>query len=513
MGTHELVERAEPDRKRSAPPGVEAVRDRPPALTSALVGPVVLALLGVVFTPRGAITSVEALATMAAALAVGAAAGYRLANRWSMVLAPVVYVVVFETFRIGLDGPTVDRPEATLVGLLVWTGVRLVLGLLTLGPMALGAGWGVEVAARRGRGNTSPMRRSGRLALVTCSLALVGIVVILTVPASTAPITGPDGTPVPGSIAELTTIDVNGQEHALMIRGASADNPVLLHLAGGPGGTDIGAMRLDTSLEEHFVVVTWDQRGTGKSARALDPTDTLTLQGALDDTLAVTDHLRGRFGQDRIVLAGQSWGTIPGVLAAQRHPERFRALVATGQMVSPVETDRIFYDDTLAWADARNDTAPSARLRELGPPPYDRYTDYLTVVGYERDLNPYPEFDGHTEMPATIWAPEYDAMERFGAIRGLVDTYALLYPQLQRLDFRTQVPRLEVPVYMVMGEHEARGRVEPARQWFDALDAPSKEWIEFPASSHRASFERPSLYTGLLTRVLDETRGDLTPQA
>jgi proline iminopeptidase len=219
----------------------------------------------------------------------------------------------------------------------------------------------------------------------------------------------------------------------------------------------------------------------------------------------VTDHLRERFGQDRIVLTGQSWGTIPAVLAAQRHPERFRALVATGQMVSPVETDRIFYDDTLAWADAHDDPALETRLLELGPPPYDRYTDYLTLVGYERDLNPYPEFDGHTEMTATIWGPEYDLMDKIGAIRGLVDTYALLYPQLQRLDFRTQVPRLDVPIYVLMGEHEARGRVEPAREWFAALDAPSKEWIEFPASSHRASFERPAPYTDLLTRVLEET--------
>lgn len=505
MSTHGLVERARWDRRRSAPPSSEAVHDQRLRLTFALVGPVGLALLGVVFTPRGAITTLEALATMGAALMVGAAAGHLLANRWSMLLAPAVYVAVFETFRIGLDGPTVDRPGSTLVGVLVWAGVRVILGLLTVVPMVLGARWGVEVAARRGRGHASRLGRVGGFALVTSSLVLAGMAVVLAIPASTAAITGPDGTPAPGSIAELTTIDVNGHEQALMIRGVSRDNPVLLHLAGGPGGTDIGAMRLDTSLEEHFVVVTWDQRGTGKSARALDPTDTLTLQGAVDDTLAVTDYLRNRFGQDRIVVTGQSWGTIPAVLAVQAHPERFRALVVTGQMVSPVATDRIFYDDTLAWADARDDAALSTRLRELGPPPYDGYTDYLTLVGYERDLNPYPEFDGHTEMPATLWVPEYDAMETVGAIRGLVDTYALLYPQLQRTDFRTQVPRLEVPVYVLMGEHEARGRVEPAREWFEALDAPVKEWIEFPGSSHRASFEQPTLYTDLLTHILDET--------
>jgi proline iminopeptidase len=505
MDTQELIERPKRDRKRSRPSRGEAVHDRRLRLPIALIGPVGLALLGAMFTPRGAMTMMEALATMAAAVAVGGAAGYLLTKRWSLLLAPVAYVAVFETLRLGLEGPTVDRPDATLVGVLVWVGVRVLLGIITLVPMALGARWGVELAARRGRGAASPMPSTRRFALMASSLALVGIAAVLAVPARTAAITGPDGTPAPGSVAELTTIEVNGQEQALMIRGADTDNPVLLHLAGGPGGTDIGAMRLDTSLEEHFMVVTWDQRGTGKSVRALDPTDTLTLQGAVDDTLVVTDHLRERFGQDRIVITGQSWGTIPAVLAAQAHPERFRAVVATGQMVSPVATDRIFYDDTLAWADARDDAALRSRLLELGPPPYDRYTDYLTLVGYERDLNPYPEFDGHTEMTATIWVPEYDVMERFGAIRGLVDTYSLLYPQLQQVDFRTQVPRLEAPVYVVMGEHEARGRVEPAREWFETLDAPAKEWVEFPASSHRASFERPSLYTDLLTRVLDET--------
>ena len=56
------------------------------------------------------------------------------------------------------------------------------------------------------------------------------------------------------------------------------------------------------ALERHFTVVTWDQRGAGKSYPALDPVGTLTLDSVVADTLAVSDHLRGRFGQDRIYL-------------------------------------------------------------------------------------------------------------------------------------------------------------------------------------------------------------------
>jgi proline iminopeptidase len=90
----------------------------------------------------------------------------------------------------------------------------------------------------------------------------------------------------------------------------------------------------------------------------------------LDDTIAVTNHLRDRFGQDRIYLLGQSWGTTLGVLAVQRYPELYTAFIGTGQMVSQLATDTIFYDDTLEWARATGDDDLVADLVAIGPPPY-----------------------------------------------------------------------------------------------------------------------------------------------
>ncbi len=176
---------------------------------------------------------------------------------------------------------------------------------------------------------------------------VIGITLLVARPASTAPITGADGQPVQGSIAELTSIDVNGHELGLMIRGHDTDNPVLLFLAGGPGGSELGAMRNHlAALEENFTVATLDQRGTGSSYPALDPADTYTLESAIDDTVATTNYLRERFTTERVVLVGQSWGTILGVLTVRQEPGLYSAFVGVGQMVSPVETDRIFYTDT-----------------------------------------------------------------------------------------------------------------------------------------------------------------------
>lgn len=465
---------------------------------------VVAARLCADLLPRGPVTATEALIAMPAAAGVGLIVGMLIRRRFAIALVPAVFAVVVELSQTDLTGPTVDRPRLTLYGLLVWGAVRLVLGLLLLVPMAVGTSWGLRLAARDQRMQT-PFGRAGSVGLVVVSLALLGLAALIAMPASTAPIVGPDGGTGPASIAELTTIDVNGHRHMLLIRGVSVDNPVLLHLAGGPGGTDIGAMRLDASLEEHFVVVTWDQRGTGRSYRAIDPTDTLTIEGAVADTIAVTDHLRARFDEDRIVITGQSYGTVPAVLAAARAPERYRAVVSTGQMVDVVETDRIFYDDVTAEARRRGDRATLDQLAAMGPPPYQRWEDDLALNNLERSMFTYPEFDGHTEMTATIWGPEYRLMGSFSAIRGLADTFALLYPKLQQIDLRTVVSELDVPLYVVVGEHESHGRVAPAQDWFGPLDAPHKEWVVLPASGHRANFEQPALYTRLLTRVLSET--------
>ena len=345
-------------------------------------------------TPRGPITPFEALLTMAAALFVGAACGVVTGRRWSMLLVPAVYIGVFELARLDVAGPTVDAIHLTsLYGLIAFAVGRLVHGVLVLAPMLLGTVYGVELAARLGPGVAAPLGIVGWTLTGLLSLAVLGVAVSVARPATTYSIVGPDGDPLPGSIAELITVPIGGHEQALMVRGRSTDNPVLLYLAGGPGGTDLGAMRRDVALEERFVVVTWEQRGAGKSYAALDPAETLTLEQTVADTVAVTTYLRERFDEEKIYLVGNSWGTTLGVLAVQRHPELFHAYVGTGQMVSQRETDILFYADTLAWADHAGNDALATRLRQIGPPPYTSLLDYEPALSHEHDWNVYPEFE------------------------------------------------------------------------------------------------------------------------
>lgn len=489
------------------------------------VGTVVLiaaigGVLAGVSTPRGPLTSAAALATMAGALVVGTLSGVALRSRWAMLLAPVVAVAVVELVRVGTIGPTVDAPRPSTYGLLALAVGRGVHGLFGLAPMVVGVALGIGAArrleSRWSAGDEVPAAsRAGRVLLGLGLVLLVALAGFTARPATTAAIEGADGDPLPGSISELTTVQHGDHEYGLMLRGVDRDAPVVLFLAGGPGGSERGAMRNHLSaLEDHFVVATWDQRGTGTSYRELDPTSTLTLESQVDDTIAVTNHLRERFGTDRIYLLGQSWGSTLGVLAVQEAPELYRAFVGTGQMVSQRETDTLFHRDTLEWAEAQGNTALAERLRDIGPPPYESMLDYETALSYEHQVYPYdrsPNSEGQGGFSENFIVPEYTLVDQLHLLGGFMDTFSVLYPQLQDIDFRRTATRLEVPVFFVQGAHEAGGRAEPFADWYERLDAPVKDLAVFETSGHRPLFEQPDEFVDHMTGVVLARTSDEGP--
>ncbi|HEX6247063.1 MAG TPA: alpha/beta hydrolase [Nocardioidaceae bacterium] len=483
----------------------------------ALGTPVLYGVLAGLWTPRGPHTTFEVLTAMGLALLVGLVAGWALRSRWAMLLAPALFMAVFELTRMGTSGPTVDGINlGSELGIAAFLAGRGIHGLLTLLPMVLGAALGAGAARRTTEGPASPtglrkvtlwLRRT--VAIVT-GLALVVLAVVVARPATTEPILTADGQPVAGSVAELTEVETGGHDLALMIRGRSVDNPVLLFLAGGPGGSELGAMRRHSqALEDDFVVATLDQRGTGKSYGELDPTSTLTLDNAIADVLATVDYLRERFGQEKIYLVGQSWGTLLGGLVAQERPDLLHAFVGVGQMVSPAATDQAFYRETLAWARETGNTALAETLRENGPPPYTDTRDYQPVVSAEPEINPYDHTgnsEGAGQMGENIFVEEYSFMEQAHIFAGVFEVYSALYPRIQEVDFREQVTSLDIPVYLAQGVHESPGRADLAAEWFEMLDAPSKELVVFDTSGHRPLWEQPDEFHDLMTeKVLAET--------
>ncbi len=451
--------------------------------------------------PRGPVTAGQGLAVIAASLLVGVLAGYLMRSRWAMILAPLAYVVAYELARLGiggasLDGFRLDNPYG-IIALVVGRGFH---GLLAILPMIVGVSIGIAAARRTSGWRLLP---TGLLTAV-----VIGLAVLVAWPASTPPVLGSDGQPVSGSVAELTKVELGGQEQAISIRAANPDSPVLLYLSGGPGQTDLAYARvLLEPLVANFVVVVWDQRGTGTSYAALDPTAALTLDQAVADTTQLTNYLRDRFDEDKIYLVGESWGTTLGVLAVQQHPELYHAYIGSGQMVSQRVTDQRIWRDLLAFADRTGNGDLYDQVLTLGEPPYRDmpWANSLVMGYYDAIGTEYTPPEAYRQRgnasgigPYGILASEYSFVDKANVIRGLVDTFSLMYPQLQQVDFRADVPALDVPVYLLDGANELRGRRDLAHEWFEELQAPSKEMITYENAGHSVVFEEADAFDRLM---------------
>jgi pimeloyl-ACP methyl ester carboxylesterase len=328
-----------------------------------------------------------------------------------------------------------------------------------------------------------PLASAGTLGVVA-GLIAVSLIAIAASQffAATPPITDAKGQPIPGSIAALEKVNINGTEQWISIRGHDVTKPILLNLGmGGPGGGGFSTRSLYEPLEKDFLVVSWDEPGTGKAYHAI-PISTLTVDRFVDDAYTLTIYLRERFHQDKIYVYGVSWSSIIGIKLIQQHPELFYAYIGNGQMVNTTENDIMGYEFALDYLEKKGDVKTLESLRRNGPPPYTgknvtgRYVDFLD------ELNVYMGMPRLSVIVPIVpfFATEYGYVDKVNHTRGIIDSFDSVYPQLADLDFIQQAPKLDVPVYLFAGRYDVNAMYSIVEEYYNVLEAPHKEliWLE-----------------------------------
>lgn len=381
----------------------------------------------------------------------------RRAVAWKTALALIAAAVLLL--------PVVLLPLTTGVPILVWL------------PLLLVALAGVVRLVVRRRRPFAQLAGVGVLVLITAAAVIASQVL-----STTAPITGPDGRPLPGSIASVEKVELNGSEQWIMVRGSNSSNPVLLNLGmGGPGGGGFFNAPEFRPLEEHFTVVSWDEPGTGKSYGAV-PFNELNKERYVADAVALTNLLRERFGQQKVFIYGVSWSSILGIWLIQEHPELYHAFVSSGQMVNTTENDRMGYELALQHLEEQGETRRADELRRNGPPPYhgdNVVSPYVAFLDVLNEIMGTPRFSLIVPV-IPLFVPEYGYVDKINHTRGLIESFNVVYPQLEGLDFMEQAPDLKVPVYFFVGRHDVNAMASLVEEYYNSLTAPDKKliWLE-----------------------------------
>jgi len=314
---------------------------------------------------------------------------------------------------------------------------------------------------------------------------------------STPPFRDASGSMIPASVAEMQRIRLGGVEQSITIRGRNRRAPILIWLHGGPGTDETGLWRkYNSQLEDHFVVVYWSQRGTGRSYDSGIPASSMTIGRFASDLDELVAHLQRRFGKQKVVLAGHSWGTSFGVAYAQTHPQNVAAFVGVSQVVNAAAGEKLSYGFTVAEAKRRRNGPALRELAALGGPPYS----IESIMTQRKWLEEFGggSFHKPTSLPNLMWqsfgASEVSLIDGVYFKSGADFSLHALANENARVDWWSNARKFDMPVFIASGRFDHNTDAGLQKAWFDRIVAPVKMHRWFEHSAHSPLFEDPDKF-------------------
>lgn len=307
-------------------------------------------------------------------------------------------------------------------------------------------------------------------------------------------------------IVEERFVKVGGIDQWIQLRGEDRDNPVLLVLHGGPGWPNAVFNLPLRPWERHFTVVQWDHRGAGKTLgrNGKAGSGEMTFDRRVADAIEVIEFLREHMGVDKVVLLAESMGTLTGVPLVKGRPDLLHAVVATDLYVDMARNEARKYQLTLERLRAAGNAKGIAALERIGADPtrWDLQAWNTNMAWAFRTNVPTPNLDRRLLFPLALSSPIYTLRDLSTLFVGFQWSTAQMFEELNAYDARRLGTRFEVPFFLFQGETDVVTLTSLAEEYFEEVEAPTKELALIKDAGHFAAFTQPERFlTELLTRV------------
>jgi len=283
-------------------------------------------------------------------------------------------------------------------------------------------------------------------------------------------------------IDEQGFVSIGGIDQWIAIQGSDIQNPMILFLHGGPGEAQSPFLKDFEPWLKDFTVVSWDQRGAGKTyEKNGTSTPDFKLDRLVEDAVMVSAYARKKLGKKKLILVGQSAGSMLGLLVAKRRPDLFYAYVGTAQMVSVEASAK--WQEEMTHAKPTRDAAEMKALHAWGleSPPDQPY------IKRQMDFMGSPD---HPNPAGAIWLAGYN----FEASK--------VGREIATFNAMTDVADLPVPYILIQGREDRLTPAAVAKQYFDKLHSNGKAYAAIDGG-HFACFTNPGEFVPTLRKLTD----------
>jgi len=299
-------------------------------------------------------------------------------------------------------------------------------------------------------------------------------------------------------IIESGLISIGGIEQWIAIHGDTA-KPAVLYLHGGPGEAQSPFLDTFAAWERDFTVINWDQRGAGKTfEKNGEATPDLTLDRLAADAVEVTRHALHRLGKRKLILVGQSFGAMLGLMVAKRAPELYYAFVGTGQFVN----NSLTMEYRERWArEQAVATHDEAGLKALDDVRTLSVNDWKRI-GASRKWIMSPTDQEYIKLQTDFMgAPDHPKPEAQAWVKGYGFEANKVSKESIVFDAMTEIPSLPVPYILIQGRDDHVTPFEPARAYWERVRSRGKAFATIDGG-HYACFTDTDQFLGAMRKYV-----------
>ena len=307
-------------------------------------------------------------------------------------------------------------------------------------------------------------------------------------------------------IHHLEKININNTEQWVLVRGKTADAPLLIHVQAGPGLPIIpeaDTMEKLLHLEDHFLVAYWDQRGCGKSfSKQVDP-KSINFSQLSNDIISCTTNLLRKYSKHNAIVVGYSIGATASLMAAVKQNDLFSNLFLVGMDVDIPAANVFTIDFALKRASERNNRKMIKNLEELKRTPiidakrFQQRAKILTDLGGIKVGSNYVQLVLST-VKNMLLCKSYTIGDIVKTIKGMELCQNALLNELDTLNLFKIISAVDVPVHFIHGKRDGVSPYDIALSFYNHLQAEQKEFTTFENSAHMPHYDEPGKFAKLL---------------
>ncbi len=319
-------------------------------------------------------------------------------------------------------------------------------------------------------------------------------------------------------IQESTYIDVNGIQQYVQIRGENTDNPVMIFIHGGPASPMVYiSAYYQKELEADLTIINYDQRGSGRTYFANDNSRKADVDMLINDLDAIVEYAKNRFGKDKVIIAGHSWGTVLGSIYIQKYPEKVECYIGISQITNlyknkiNVAYEALKTDKIKGTEDEKTLTELAKRMQNVSNYSEMLVDDLSQLVNLNaKYIKCSGEMSGLGQMWTGVTSPDMNLddikwfMTQMDMKKFFDDNKNILEYAFFEFDISQLSKSYEVPVYYIAGDSDYGVCQNDVKQYYDNIIAPDKDFYMLENTGHSLFMDNPQLYCDTVKEILNK---------